>query len=422
VSLFRPQRAVEPRASSPTGNLTELLRRRLPTGAAGVALDTDTLLTHSAVYACSNLIADLVSSCEPYRYTRDADNRLVRRYGASILDNPSTDDDVLNWRRLLLLGWLLEGFTPGLATTNAAGRPVAVELIDQGRVAAHRSRRDDPWIYTVDGRDMERWPAGPLWLAQGRKIYSGHAFGASVLQHARYEAGLGLAARKFGSDFFAAGGQPTVIVRNTDEHVEYDEDGAAEIKQRFIDSQGAGRGPVVLSGAWAVDHFMVNPEDSQFLALIGANRATVASMFNVEPGLIGAPAGTNTLKYQNVEASGIHLVRHTLRPWIRREEIYLGSLVASREAVRLDLEPLKETDILTRNRADDVAIRGGYESVDEVRERRGYAPIEGGDRFLWPPGRSNLTRSELDDSEGTVDLEDEEDPETTPPPEEDDEE
>jgi HK97 family phage portal protein len=306
-----------------------------------------------------------------------------------VIDNPSTEIDPVNWRRIVVVSWLMRGYAAGLATGGGL-YPSGIELIHPDRVTAERKRRDSPAEYKVDGKPIDRWPLGQLWIAQGKMLNPGDPFGRSVLEFAAAEIGLGLRSRKFGSDFFDAGGHPTSLVMGDGE---VNQDMAKRVKERFK-AASESREPVVLGGGWKYEQVQIAPNESQFLETIKANRTMVAGFFKVPPSLIGAPAGDG-MTYKNTESDGINLLRFCILPWKVRMETCLNALTVRPEYVKLDPASLLQTDLKTRYGAHDLAIRSGWKSRNEVRALEDMPPIDGGDDFLWPPYRSQLTEAEM---------------------------
>ncbi len=376
MTLFRP----EARSDHPTDSLFEMIRRREPAGNAPVT--ERTALTHSAVYECVDLIADLVSGFPVDRYKNIDGLRVPSTSRATAVDNPSTEVDPINWRRIVVVCWLLRGFSAGLVTGMAGIYPSGIELVHPDRVTAERTRPDAPPIFKLDGKVIERWPMGPLWIAPGKMLSPGDPFGRSVLEFAAAEIGMGLASRKFGADFFGSGGHPTSLVMGDGE---VNEDMAKRVKGRFI-AATTSREPVVLGGGWKYEQVQIAPNESQFLETIKANRTIIAGFFKVPPSLIGAPAGDG-MTYKNTESDGINLLRFCVGPWVNRMETTLTGLTVRPEYVKLNPDSLLRTDLLTRYKAHDLAIRSGIANVDERRALEDWAPLPDGEgqHYLWPP-------------------------------------
>lgn len=356
----------------------------------GVPVDTYSALTHSAVYQCTDLISDLVAGFPVERIKVVGRSRYLVT-SKSIIDNPSTDIDPLNWRRLIVIGWLLRGYTPALVTGTRDGYPTGLELIHPDRVMTQRTRPDGPLIWYLDGKQVDLFPNGRLWVANGKMLTPQDGVGRSILEFARDETAVGLAARQYASKFFRDNAHPTAVLMN-DKPV--DQDGATRVKQRFLDAMRDTREPAVFGDGWKYQSIQIKPDESQFLETIRANRSMVAGFFRVPPEIIGAPSATG-MTYVNVENRGIDLLRFTISSWVYRMEQVLQALIPKSEKVKLNTDNLLRTDLNGRYRAYDQGIRAGFLSVNDVRGHEDLDPIEGGDQYLWPPYRQQLTYDEL---------------------------
>lgn len=395
-TLFRPERRS---SQAPTDSLAEMFRRRLLPG-LGAPVTTDSAMTHSAVYECVDLIADGVSTMPVHRFRQAGDTRVPQSGPWPALDNPSEDDDPVNWRRIVVVCWLLRGYAAGLVTAiDRVGRAQQIELVHPDRVSCFRTRPDGPPEFHLDGKAIDRYPVGKLWVAPGKKLFPGDPLGRSVLEFAMADTGIGLAARKFGADFFNGGGHPTALI-SADQEVE--KDLAERVKERFLEAVGGSREPVVMGGGWTYEQIQIAPNESQFLETIKANRTMIAGFFKVPPSQIGAPSGDG-MTYKNVEQDDLRLLKQCFWPWVTRMETTLNPLTARPDFVKLNFDAHLRTDLGTRYRAHDVGVRAGFLSVNDVRRLEDLAPISGGDLYLWPPYRNQLSEPEL---VGGADLED----------------
>lgn len=398
MSLFKSPAAREAKASIGASNVWERMHAALRGGLGAVGVDA--ALTNSAVYECVDLIADLVSGFPVDRFRRDNEGvKVPVTNRTSLVENPSVDTDALNWRRIIVCCWLLRGFAAGLVpdVNRSNGFPTAIELVHPDRVGCSKVRKDAVPQWTLDNKEIDRWPLGPLWIAPGKMMNPGDPVGRSVLEFAAAEIGLGLAARKFGSEFFSDGAIPTGLIKGGDMH---SEDAGKRIKARFLEAMGGKREPIVMGSDWSYEQIQVKPEESQFLDTVKANRAMIASYFKVPPELIGAPSGTG-MTYTNVEHRGIDLMRFCVAPWVKRMEMTLTALTVRPEFVKLNVDELLRTDAMSRWNIYDKGIRAGVFSVNDVLELEDRKPIgPDGDRRVWPPWRMQLSAPEL---EGDVD-------------------
>lgn len=317
-------------------NWMDSIRRAAPR--TGQPVNDQSALSYAAVYACVDLLADIISCFPIDRYRQNPEGRPGAKKVVSppnnVIDDPSADLDPVNWRRLLMVMWLLRGYAPGIVTDidKRSFQPRNIELIHPDRVSFRRIREDAPWEYMLDGQPMKLWPRGRLWIANGKMMSPDDPVGRSILEFAAADIGLGLSARKFGRDFFDSGGHPTGLLRNDKPMKDINEEGAKHIKQRFMDALSGSREPVVMPDGWNYERIQIRPEESQFLATINANRLMIANFFRVPPQLIGASmqeSGGNMV-YNNAADRGLDLLKFcvdaeteilTQRGWLKYSEV-----------------------------------------------------------------------------------------------------
>lgn len=383
MSLFR--KLSDPAGTeSRSASLDEILRRLgIPLRSGGRTselVSADRALRHGAVWSSVNLIADVVSGL-PVDVYRGAGSSRTEISPPSLIVDPSADVLDLDWRRNVLVSWLLDGNAFGLVTeVDRAGWPRRIELLSAGSVRVRRENGRFRW--KVGDRDRELWPVGDLWHAPAFTV-PGQALGLSPITYAAESIGVGLAAVRFGAQWFTDGAHPTGLLE-TEQQI--GPDVAKEVKRRFLDALGtSGREPVVLGSGLKFSSIQVSPEESQFLDTIRANVTDVERFFFGMP-----PEGSagSSLTYANVEQRSLDLLTFGLSRWILRLERNLTRLIPAGQTVKLNTDALVRVDLLTRYRAHDVAVRSGWLSRNEVRELEDRPPIpaeEDGDAFLWPP-------------------------------------
>jgi hypothetical protein len=107
----------------------------------------DQALRHSAVWACVNLIADMISPLPIDRYQR-VDGVAVAKTDTTIVEDPGVGIDRISWIRQVLVSWLSSGnvFHPahrvhGLHVPAPCGRRGSDARAMQVAAARHRHSR-----------------------------------------------------------------------------------------------------------------------------------------------------------------------------------------------------------------------------------------------------------------------------------------
>jgi len=393
VSLLLGPRRIERRTDRPTGSIGELLRRREPPVDAGVHVNAAAANRHSAVYACRDLIARQISTLPVHEFRRDPDtNTLVRMPTSPFLESPDGNLDYCAWAYQVLDSLLLHGNAYGLVqAVGPTGWPTQIETIHPTDVTVSRKGKRGPVQWWLDGTPIDLWPNGQLWHMPGTTV-AGSPLGMSVIVSAALTISVGLAAQRFGAQWFRDGAIPTSVLTNDKEVTKT----AADVfKERWLDALNNNREPIVLGNGWKHESVGIAPNESQFLQTIQANIVDVARFFGVDPTDIGAGVPGASLTYQNVEMKQINLLVRTVGPWVVRLEKALTRLRPRPRIVKHNVDAMLRMDTLTRYKAYDMAVRDGWMSVNEVRDLDDRAGIgEEGDRYLWPPMRQQLDEPE----------------------------
>lgn len=402
LGLDRAGRA--PRGERRTATLSEILtaagQTRGRSSSAGPIVGPDQALRLGAVWRSVNLIADLVAGFPVDAYRKQGRVR-VPVETPPLLTDPAPETLDLDWRRGVVVSWLLRGNAAGIvAATDRLGYPTVIELAHPDELTIRRER--GRYRYRLAGQDRELYPRGDLWHVPAFTV-PGSRIGLSPITYAADSIGLGLAVRQFGAEWFRDGAHPTSVV-TTEQEVS--QDLARLIKSRIVEATRGNREPAVLGAGLEWKQIQIAPEESQFLETTRANVADVARYFGVPPELIGGESG-GSLTYANVEQRGLDLLTYTISAWVLRLEGSLTRLLPRGQFVKCNVDSLLRTSLLDRYRAHQVAIQTGWRSRDEVRALEDEPPIPDdpdpkiGSEFLWPPMRTTPLPDGLDARESS---------------------
>lgn len=372
------------RRSNPAALRDVLSERRRSSTHAGVVVDADMALRHSAVWACVGRIADPISTLQLDVFRGTGPSRTLLP-SPSLLRDPHPDIPASAWRRQLLVSALLRGNAYGLVlATDQGGYPLTVEVLHPDLVEARRPAgvKVGPVEWFVDGVRMDKWPLGRLWHFPAWSA-PGTPLGLSPIRYAAQTIGLGLGAETFGARWFADAPHPAGILK-TDARID-DDAVAARIKARFVNAI-AGREPAVLGMGLEYQPLSIAPDESQFLDTIQANRATIAGFYGLQPEAIGATNGGSSITYANVEQRGLDDLTFVHGHWMARLDEALSALLPRGTYVRHNADGLLRVDAKTRAETQKLGLEAGWLSVNEVRDDEDRPPVEGGDTFTWQSG------------------------------------
>jgi HK97 family phage portal protein len=197
-------------------------------------------MQHSAVWACTNLIAGAISTL-PLAAFRDGDEEPLPAL-PPILRTPSAGWSLPDFLYAALQSLLLRGNCYGLIVDRAGAGllPSQVELLAPERVQVEAN---SGIIWRIDGQEID--PAS-IWHVKAFTA-PGQVLGLSPIQHARQAIGLGLGAEKWAAKFFGESAIPSGVL-TSDQDIKPER--AEQLKARWKARHQGNRDIAVLgSGA-----------------------------------------------------------------------------------------------------------------------------------------------------------------------------
>ncbi|WP_257282120.1 phage portal protein [Endozoicomonas sp. ISHI1] len=205
-----------------------------------------------------------------------------------------------------------------------------------------------------------------------------------IRQHAE-TIGLGLAAQKYGSKFFASGGRATGLVTPKSS---LSKENWGLLKQAWKSAKATFRddgGEILLPSELEYQAMTIPPEEAQFIDSRKMTRSEVAGIFNVPSHMIN---DLEKATFSNISEQAIQFVRHTMMPWVVKWEQELNRKLfsaAERKAgyyVKFNLAGLLRGTAKDRAEFYSKAINDGWMDRNEVRTLEDLNPRDGLDELL----------------------------------------
>jgi HK97 family phage portal protein len=335
--------------------------------------DPEGALRHSAVWACSDLIASTMAMLTPWAMEGPAvgvgqSARLANQ--PQMLTQPGSDADIYDFLYMGTMSACLKGNQWGqVAARNKLMYPTQVELENPGVV---RTRRRQDGTYETRFRN-EVIPPENLWHKAMFRM-PGSPVGMSPIEYASRATRLGLSAEEFGSQYFMDGGHPSGLLTN-EKVSEVDLKDARTLKDRFMAALHASREPVVLGGGWKYDQIQIKPDESQFLDTQKLSDGKACRFMRVAPEMVGCSSEGSSITYANVEERALGFLTYTMFRWIKRWEMWLGATQPPGIYVKFDLDALLRVDYLTLWQGLHMAVGSRVITQDEAREIVDRAPL-----------------------------------------------
>jgi HK97 family phage portal protein len=206
----------------------------------------------------------------------------------------------------------------------------------------------------------------------------GSFVGLSPVAYAKQAISLGLAAEKFGAQYFGEGGVPSAIL-STEQPVTQEQ--ADTIKGRFMNAVKGRREPAVLGGGVKYEAISVAPNESQMLETQMFSAEQVCRIYGVAPEMVGVASKGSTVTYANRDQRVADFLAFGLGPWLNRIEEALSALLPQPMRAKFNTGAILRADVKTRYEMYDLAARiqaqtgEVFLATDEMRLLENMEPL-----------------------------------------------
>jgi HK97 family phage portal protein len=352
--------------------LSQLYGQTSMTSAAGERIDEWTSLGVSVVLGCVSLLADSVASMPLRCYQVDKSGQRVMRPLPDVLADPDPESNTYELIHQMMASLALHGNAYIKIDRDRSGNmiglvplhPYQMQVLPTGDMTGRR--------YLHLGNEMNREDMLHLrWFTPPQSLV-----GISPLNQSRNLVGLAIAMDRHLAQFYGEGATPSSILM-TDQKLTLDQ--ARIIQGTWEATHKRHRRPAVLSDGLKWQPITTSAADQQMIQTREQIIRDIARIFRVPSHLIGAMGDNQT--YQNVEQASLNFLTHTIAPWIRRLETAISTILDPADDVAFDTSTLLRTDALTRARVNELNIKMGARTPNEVRQIEGMEPYIGGDVF-----------------------------------------
>jgi HK97 family phage portal protein len=343
---------------------------------SGQSVTPDQALRLSTVWGCVRLLADSVSTL-PLAVFRDDERDPLPT--PRLLHRPSADHpELADWLWAIMGSLLTRGNAWGMITDRAGVQPSQVDLLDPDQVSVEQ-QTDSPPVIRVAGQEVDR---AELFHVKAYPV-AGSILGMSPIAYARESIGLGLAAERFGAQFFGEGAVPSGVIES-DQRL--DREAALTLVETWMLRHQGRHKPAVL-GAAKYRQITVAPEEAQFVETQRFNVSTICRFYGVPPVMMGGETGGHE-DYSSPEMRATEFLQFTLAPWLHRLERAISSQLLPRtQRAKFNAGAIVRATLRERYEAHRLGIEAGWLLRSEVRELEDRPPIPGIDEQPPPaPG------------------------------------
>lgn len=165
-----------------------------------------------------------------------------------------------------------------------------------------------------------------------------------------------------------------------------DETRKTQIVADFLDAyESSGQRVLVLEGGIKATTFNQSPVDAQLIDVERITRNRVATVYNLPPHMLGDYSDTS---FSTAEQQMQEFLQLTIIPIVQQWEDELNRKLLSDAdykvgyRFRFDTDSLIRADMVAMANKYQMAIRGGWMRMNEVREREGLPPDPNGDELM----------------------------------------
>lgn len=322
------------------------------------------------VFAAVRHITDFSSTLPLHAYRKAGEERIRTPLPQLFRTLQSTGE---------LSAWLCQGMSSMVIHGNAVGWIVARDGMGFPTNVVWLERSD----YDVDDSSGRS-----VWYVKGRKVsridlvhipwisVAGRTLGLSPIEYYAATVQSGRLAQQFGNDWFAGGGFPPAVFRNTARTV--DPAQVSTIRAR-LQASIRRHEPLVTGNDWEYTPITIPPEQAQFIESQKLSANQVAAIYGIEPDEVGGEAA-NSLTYSNEESRQIKRAAN-LRPYLTRFEWAFASWLPERQFVSFTTDAPIRIDTKTRHEVYKIQREIGLRSINEQRALEDLPPVPGGDVY-----------------------------------------
>lgn len=350
---------------------------------AGVAVNEETAIRFSAVWACVRLKSQTVAQLPVELYGRG-------QGGSRYVDFSNPVYKLIK------------------QAPNHAHTPFIYDELTQSHIELYGNSYSIIYRNKRTAAPEELWPIHPnkvtVLLGKDRKLYyeiqgekdpfladdilhiPGLGFdgikGKSPIRVAAENIGAGLGAQTFGNTFFGNGANVGTVLEHPGQLSDQAYKRLKESQEQYTGVYNANKRQILEEGMKLAKVGLM-PEEAQFLETIKAKKSDIATFYGVPQHLIGVMDGAT---FSNIEHQAIEYVQHTVMGMIRRrEDEYNRKLLTTAEAgvkyFKYNVNGLLRGDMAARATFFKEMVNIGAMNRNEVRSLEEMDKFTGGEEY-----------------------------------------
>jgi len=361
-------------------------------GDAG-AVNSETALRHTVVYACNQAVADAMASVTLSLYRRK-DNAKEEAKDHPLYNllkyAPNPYMTSFEWRQMIITDLNLRGRHFSQKIRNGRGEVIGLyPLIADNMQVMLNDRKEIVYLYAIDN-DHVPLKAEEVLHIKGLPDSTG-LDGINPVEYNRKAIELSKTTEVFGINFFKNGANGSGILQHpqtlSDEAFERLQKSFAEKYQGLANS---GK-PIILEEGMKYERLSLSNEDSQFLETRKFQKAEIAALFKVPLYMLGDMEKST---FNNMEQMATNFVVNTLMPFAVKIEQAIHRQVLGTDSdlfVKFNLNSLMRGDYKTRTEGYKTLLNIGALNPNEIRSLEGFDPMgKEGDKYYMQLNMATL--------------------------------
>ena len=368
---------------------------------AGTSVSINNATQIGAVYACTRLLADTISSLPIDTFIRRDGNRLpFRPRPAWVYEPEGPGSSRVEYYKQVVVSMLLSHGAVIQIIRGGNGDVVALQPLDPTRVTVRRNAATRGREFVIDGKTV--LPGDQvLYISEMRK--PGSVQGTSRIEEVKNTLGLAKALDEFASRYFSNGANAGGIIEFPGNLTQEQAKDVVEAFEAGHKGLRKSHKPGVLSGGAKFQKIGSDAEQAQMLQSRQFAVEEIARVFRVPPSMIGLNT-PGAMSYASVEHNAIQFVRYSLTPLITALEEAHNRLLPGDAFVRVNMDGLLRGDSATQAQVFSTALQAGYMSVNDVRGLMDMRPVDGGDLPRVPLANISVGAASLIEEAQRVDM------------------
>jgi HK97 family phage portal protein len=348
---------------------------------SGVSVTSNRAMQHGAMWSSVHLLASIVANLPVDVFRGVGESKTPVLPAPSLVATPSLIVTRREWIYQAMVSLLLRGNAIGsILEKDSLQRPKVVEWLDPDAVTIKQASSVDRPTYWLGTQELYRDNV----IHMRAYLRPGSAVGMSPVEYHAEKIGLGLAAEKFGAEFYGGGGHPTALFQNKTQTI--DPAKAATIKERILGVMKGRREPLVLGSDWDYKPLQVSPTEAAFIAAQGYTDSQIAHLYG--PGLaevLGYTQAGSSLTYSNRVDRSLDLMTYTVMPWVSKFEDMWTANIAQPQTARMNVSALLRADPKSQMEMFRTAREIGLYNIDEERGLLDLPPLPDGQGQDYTP-------------------------------------